>query len=1077
MSGQATSPFVGRDRELAVVDAALDAMAAGRGRLLLFTGDAGIGKTRLAGEAAARAVERGARACWGRCWESGGAPAFSPWTQIVRGAAALADAETRRRAAPALVQLVPDLRPLLAAADEPVVGLPAESEPARFALFDAVAAFLLDVARTRPLVLVLDDLHAADTSSLLLLQFLARELRDTPLIVLGTWRAVQTREQATPAHMLGELARDGELLPLDGLARDDTGLLVASIAGERPPDEVIASLHRITGGNPFFLDEVVRVLRAEGSLARPWSAVGDRPLIPDRVRAVVRRRLEPLSGAAIELLTVAAVLGQDVDLSLLQRALGRPGDRLLAVLDECLAADLWRAAPGGVGSYRFAHALIRETLYDDLPSERRARLHAHAADVLEAAGLPNQEAALANHLLRAVSIVPRERVVQAATRAARRAMGQLAFEEALALVARALELSDAGDATERGELELLLAEAARASGDAPRADEALARAASLARRAGSATHLARAVLASAPEVTGGAPDRVRIELIEAALDALGPGDDPLRARLLARLAFELYWLASPAERKALSDEAVAMARRLDDRPTLAYVLGNRRFALWAPEDADDRFATTAELLRLAAESGDRVAVMEAQHWQLTDLLETGDVAAANRVLAAYGQAAEAMRLPRYRWWRALWRAMRLLLEGHFAAAEPAIAAALAMGERVHPGNARLAMQAQMFVLLWHTGHLEHLAAGQEAFLGSDVPLPADDSGVRCGHAWILAELGWTDETRRAFEALAQDDFAALRPYVGSLTELHALAEVCVFLGDADRAAQLHARLVPHAGRVVVVGPALACMGPVSRVIGTLSALMGRYVEAEGHLAAALVQAMRMGSPPFVARTQYDWATVLLARGEQGDRNRARAMANDALATARRLGMTHLAAKVTALLERIEAEPTENVFRLDDGAWDVAHGGRRVRVRDMAGLRHLAVLLRRPHVAVHALELAVAAPDAAATVPAQWRTRLDALADQLDDAERTNDAERAAALRRERQRLVDELARAAGVGRAGRRGSPAERARINVTRAIQAAIARLETEHPALAEHLRRTVRTGTLCTYEPDARVPIAWSA
>lgn len=1062
-----STPFVGRVRELAVVDQAIDAMVAGRGRLLLFAGEAGIGKTRLANEAAGRAVGRGARACWGRSWEAGGTPAFAAWTQVVRAVVALATPEARRRAAPSLVRLVPDLRPLLGACDDAAP----ESEPARFALFDAVSTFLLDVAQARPLVLVLDDLHAADRSSLLLLQFLARELRDAPLLVLGTWRDVA----AGDAHMLGELARDGELLPLAGLGAEDTGRLVAAIARMRPEANVVASLHRVTGGNPFFLAEVVRVLRTEGRLAHPWRVVGDRPIVPDRVRAVVRRRLAPLSAAAIELLTVAAVLGQDVDLALLQRALGRPSDRVFATLGECVEANVCSPTPGAAGAYRFAHALIRETLYDDLTPERRARLHARAADVLEAAGPPHQEAALSNHLVRALPFVERSRVVDAAVRAGRRAMAQLAFEEALASFTRGLELFD-GDDEGRADLELLVADASRAAGDRDRADAALARAAALARSVGSATRLARALLATTSDVSTSAPDPARLDLMEAALAALGPADHELRVRLMARLAFDVYWTRSRAERAALSDQAIAMARRLDDRSALAFALSYRRYALWEPDDPEDRRATTAELARVCAETGDPETVLEANLWQVLDLLECGDVAAADRVIAEHARMCEETRLPKAVWWLACWRAMRLVLDGRLAEAEPAIAAALAAGERVHGGYARLAMLGQRFALLWHTGQLEHLAAGGEAILDVDAPLPANPIGVACGRAWVLAELGWTEEARAAFEALAFDDFANLRTHLASLNDLQALAETCVFLGDAERAARLYARLLPYASHVIVAGPAVACMGPVGRLLGMLAATMRRFVEAESHLAAALVQALRMGSQPLVARIQHDWAVLLLARDEQGDRGRARAMAAEALATARRLGMMGLATRADASIARASVAPSENVFRLDGGEWELAHGGRRIRLRDMAGLRHLAMLVRRPREPVHALELAVAtAADRGLRV--QWRARLDPLTDQLEDAERSNDVERATALRLRRQRIVAELAAASGIGRAGRRGSPAEKARVNVTRAIQAAMARIEPCHPDLADHLRRTVRTGTFCSYEPDPRAPIAWSA
>ena len=373
----ASFPLLGRARELADLDTMLEEASAGRGGLVLLTGEPGIGKTRLATALGERAAADGHRVAWARGWDGGGAPAFWPWVQIVRAVAADRDDDALRAELGAgarwVAQLAPELRERL---DLPEAG-DLESEQARFALFDAVTVFLRNAAARQPLVVLLDDLHTADLPSLLLLAFLARALSETRVLVITTHHEAGPRRGPEFEAVFGELTRFGLRVDLGGLEDDDLRALVIHRSGADPSEELVQSLHTLTEGNPFYSDEVVRLLVAQGRIDQP---LGERLPLPDGVRDAIRRRLLPLRPEVLEALKVAAVEGRDFQLATLERAAGIDRADLLERLDEALAVQLLEEAPGPAGSFRFVHGLIRETLYGDLtrhpprpPARRRRR--------------------------------------------------------------------------------------------------------------------------------------------------------------------------------------------------------------------------------------------------------------------------------------------------------------------------------------------------------------------------------------------------------------------------------------------------------------------------------------------------------------------------------------------------------------------------------------------------------------------------------------------------------------------------------------------------------------------------------
>jgi eukaryotic-like serine/threonine-protein kinase len=1111
--------FVGRHDELVELRAGLEDAVTGRGRFFLVVGEAGIGKTRLVEELAREAAERGHLVLWGRCWEGEGAAPYWPWIQVIRASLRSAHGEglplvAGGAGAPYLAQLVPELGGLKSAAPS----VPPQSEHARFYLFDAVATFLRSRPDQTPLVLVFDDLQWADTPSLLLLQFLVHELRDTAMLVVATYREMEARQSPHVADILGALARDGRHLPLRGFGEEEVALFIEGKTGRSASAALVRAVHRETEGNPFFVDEIVHLLVSEGALEHRDTSIPPRLPVPQGVREAIRRRLAPLPAPCRDALTLASVVGREFGLGALQRACGLGADALLEVLRPALGREILVRDPRTAGRYRFAHALIRETIYEDLGAAERARLHWRIGEALEALHQTDPTphlATLAHHFLEAVPAGGAEKALTYGTRAARHAEASLAYEDAAVLLERALEvLAEAHPADARERCELLLARggAQWKAGDGPGARETFRQAADIARRIGDAPLLARSALGFAGEgsrllwVRSGVVDQPRIELLEEALGGLGDGDPGLRARLLARLAINLYWAPEPERVLALSEEAITLARQLGDPRDLAAVLRARWVALWRPETAEERLAIADEIVRLGEQTADRELALLGRRFRIVGFLEHGDVLAADREIEAWAQIAGELRQPRYLTDLAMWRATRAIMDGRFAEGEEHAGRALELGEREPEVEPAMRHAVQMSVLQFHRGHLEHAigAAAPRSYAPAAMLL-------RCHRIFSWSETGRTAEARRDLRALAKDGFELPRDG-GWLVYMSLLAAVAAELNDRESAARLYDLLLPYAGRLGIVGAGLACWGSISSYLGLLASALDRVADATRHFEDAAKVHERIGARPFLAWTQLAHARLLLKGDAGARRSEATALLTSALATARELGMDGLVAKIRGLgLESAATvggeEPADGdaVFRNEGDFWTVAYAGKGVRLRHGKGLGDIAILLANPGKEIHVADLiaasASAPPDPRSTPTAELvaqglrvsrgvsgdavldrraradcRERLAELHRELEDAERCNDEGRVARARAELDFIAGELASAFGLGGRGRRaGSPIERARKAVASRIRFSLGRIARVHPALAHHLRRYIRTGTICTYVvPDE--PVRWS-
>ncbi len=1093
-SGRPGNLFVGRERELGQLKGVFEDAATGRGRLVLLVGEPGIGKTRTAEEVAAYARDRGAQVLWGPCHEGEGAPAYWPWVQILRQALREADAnpDDERGTAGDIAQLLPEL------SDEGTRPLASEVHPehARFRLFDAISTFLKGSAERRPLVLILDDLHWADRPSLLIFQFLAREIHTTRILLLGTYRHTDIGRQHPLTETLGELSR-GEGVILRGLSEDDVARFIEGM-GHEPSDELVSTLYATTEGNPFFVAETMRLLASEGRLGDRVPGIA----IPMGARMLIGRRLDRLSPDCNELLVVASVSGTTFASDVLERVSDLTGDRLLGVLDEAVGAGVIEEVPGALGRYRFAHALIRETLYEELSTARRIRIHRAIAEALEQmpAGGEMALADIARHFFESAKGGDIDKAIVYTKRAGDRAAELLAYEDAVLHYQRALqviELKEEPDEEKRIELLLALGAAQARAGEAGRARETFFEAADLARRIGAAELRAQAALGfggnlEASEVSGHV-DETSVRLLQEALASLPKGDGALRARLLARLASASYWSAPVERREQLSREAVEMARRIGDQGVLAAAMSNRRYALWSPENVEERLEGTAAIVRLAEEAGDKERVVQAHRWLLADLLERGDMAGADREIEAHTRLAAELRQKIYIGYSSMFHAMRALWEGRFDDAERLAREAETTGRSVGHELASGLYFAQMFRILWERGELaalEDAMSQMRSSLGqSGLLTTSSASGVSATLAFALAEFGRIDDVKVIYERLCGDDVSAIPRGYHWLVAISHLSGTCALLGDVSRARAFYDLLSPFADRLVVGGPPpFTVFGPVAYFLGSLAALMDRTDDAARHFEAALSIAGSMGARPMVARVQFERARLQAEDAPE----RASEFAAAALGTADELGMRALSERTRDLMSRIGAPLTDRaprpsasdhaVFRREGEYWALGYSGPIFRLKDQKGLGHIARLLASAGREIPALELAGSGLDAPgdagevldATARADYKRRLADLAEELEDAEQNNDEGRAAKAREEIDVLTDQLAAAVGLGGRSRRASSvSERARVSVRNAIASTLKTIRTHDEGLWRHLSKAIKTGNLCSYDPET--PTEW--
>ena len=903
--------FVGRERELERLREAVDGALAGRGSLQLLVGEPGIGKTRGAEELATYARVSGARVYWGRCREDEGAPAYWPWVQAIRSYARDADpvalAWQLGAGAAEVAQLIPEVAEKLDI--EPAKGT--DSEEARFRLFDSVTSLLLAAARDRPIVIVLDDLHWADEPSLLLLLFATRELASSGLLILGTYRDVELGRHHPLARVLGEISgiEGSERIPLRGLSVAAVERYIEMTSGAAAPPGLATAVQEQTDGNPFFVGEVVRLLASEGKLIRGGS-VADLQ-IPQGVREVVGRRLDRLSERTNEALRVAAVIGRDFDEELVWRVAElRPEDLMTAAREaiaERLVTDL------GDGRYSFAHALVRDTLYEELSPPKRSALHERAWLAIEdvcGGNVDERLGELAHHFLEAAPRGDLAKAIDYAQRAGEQDMEQLAYEDAVEVYESALEvldLMDEPDEALRCSLLLFLGGAEAKSARVADAREAFERAAESARRLDDADSLVGAAIGIAMMSDAGRLDEKLLALIDEALDRIGSERTARRAALLSAKSAEMYWLDNDiTESTRLVDEAIEIAREVDAPASLLPALQRKIFIPSGPGASRERLRLADEMLELGKATGNREAVLRAHGYRLWQFLELADMAAVDRELATYARLAEELRMPEHSWLTVALRGMRTLLDGDIDGAERLANEARRAGQRAEQPVAEQFYGIQMTQIRSLQGRAGELLPAVQDLAERFPGIPAWRGGV----ITLAARSGDFELARRELERFAGDDFSAIPRDVNWTAGMSLIAEAIALIGDTSRAERAYDELLPYEGLVIVVARAVGCNGPVDRVLGLLASTLGRVDDAERHLGNAVEISTGMDDRPGMALCGLALAEMLLARDESNDRELALEMLATVLATSREMGARWIVDR--ALRDRLDAQGLSDI---------------------------------------------------------------------------------------------------------------------------------------------------------------------
>jgi len=904
LSRLAAGVFIGREQETKQLHVALNETLAGKGHLFMLVGEPGSGKTRMTEQLTTYARLCNAQVLTGSCYEGEGAPAFWPWLQIIRSYAQELEPEKLLSimgpGAADIAQVVSEIRERLPDLPPPP---PLEPEQARFRLFDSVTTFLKNASKLQPLVVILDDLHWADKPSLLLLQFLARELKDACILVIGTYRDMELGRQHPLSQTLGELSRQGlsARIVLRGLTEQDVARFIEMTTGIKPPENLVRTVYQQTEGNPFFLSEIVRLLVVEGQLERPQVTSSSSIRIPEGVREVIGRRLDQLSDECNRILTTASVIGREFSLDALEPLSDVSGDQLLELLDEAMAARVINEMPQAIGQYSFVHALIRETLYDEISTARRVRFHRRIGEVLEKLYANNPDShltELAYHFFQASPAGNSDKAIDYAIRAAKRATSLLAYEEAAGHYERAravTELQEEVDEAQRGEMSLALGDAHKKAGNNAKAREAFLQAADIARKRGAPEQLARAALGMGTSiVASGKVDELEVSTLKEALSALGEEDTALRARLLAQLSMALYY--SPELRDEINQQAVEIARRVDDPAAIVAALYGRHLILDGTPNVEERLAVSTEILGIAERGGNKEMELQIRYRRILDLLELAEMPAVDAEIEAYAKLAKELRQPRYLWLTPYFKASRALTEGRFEECEQLARQAIAIGQRAQDPTAPLLFESMIMVLRMVQGQVEDREAAIIRYLENYPKIPSQ----RATLANLYCRIGRREDAEREFEQVAANDFGTL-PRDGTwVVTMGNLAYVCSYLSDVRRAALLYDLLLPYAPRQLVTGSAAIGVGSILRFLGILATTMSRWEEAAAHFEGALLMNTRIGATPFVALTQQEYGSMLLKRGEPGDREKAHQIFDQALATANEIGLHGLIREVTAL---------------------------------------------------------------------------------------------------------------------------------------------------------------------------------
>jgi DNA-binding CsgD family transcriptional regulator len=758
-----------------------------------------------------------------------------------------------------------------------------------------IAVHLVEAAAEGGLVLVVEDAHWADASSLLLLRYLVDDLATARLHAVVTCRV-----EGEPGGDLPRLAGSRAIF-LSGLAHSDVNRYLELRLGADFAAAHHSEIHRRTDGSPLYLAEMVRLVEAGGSLQS----------VPSEAREVINRRLATLPVDTRRILELAAVIGSDADLQLLADAAGQSAQDVAARLDAAVAARIVTPSPGPPAGFRFGHDLLREALYDQLPPSVRLHHHRAAAEAVErlwAADLGDHLAALAHHWQRSGAGLPQ--AVEWTLRAADHAVDRLAFDDGSRLYEAALKLPGAVDHTQ---VLLKLARAQYLAGQIQLSFETCQRIVRMARRQASGPLLADAALVlegiADPTVSGGIA-----QMCEEALEALGDDEPALRARLLGQLTTQVTYSDFPRVAN-LSTEALALAERSGDTDALIAGVRARQLARSGPDGVWERLELAKRMIEVGSSTRRPRVTMWGRLWRIDAYIQLAEMSRVDEEQSELQALVDRIQLPLARWHLVRLQSARAAFEGRFEAAVELGEDARHLGRRGGHGETQW--------IAFRIGVADQL--GDTELLADLLPKARTTLPVqRLLGARILLRMGRDAEARAVYEVGA----AQLKAHALDhqwLTAASALTEVACRLGATQDAEWLYPRLQPFADEICVsgAGPPVFIRGGVALWLGMLATLLGKP-EAGAYLEQAVALHDRLGARPFAAHSRVEYARHLTAAGHPRQARKLAVMARD---VASELGMAPLAADASVLLNslRTGAEASPLSRRETEIAEQVAQG--------------------------------------------------------------------------------------------------------------------------------------------------------
>lgn len=895
---KSSTPTVGREDELASLRKSLEKAKEGAGRIVLVTGEPGIGKTQMLRAFADEAGEAGATVLFGLCYEEEGAPSYFPWLQIMQAAGEMTDQPEL------LAQLAAETEAMTASESSTAAPTNARSglDTVRGVMYHATISRLVDCLEGRQVVILFDNLHWADAPSLKLLEFLGRVLSEHPILVVATYQDIEITRTHPLFATLTTLGREAEVekMRLQGLDRSQIQALATRALGKPANDKLVDEILRTTDGNPFFVSEVVRGVAEE---LRTTNGERIEIRVPDGIHETIGRRLDRLSTECNDLLSQASVLGRTFETRQLEKLAGLSDIEVLSLLEEAMAAAIVQETDK-LGHFQFTHALITETLYDELPMSRRVATHREAAQILEELHADNIEPFLgqiARHYHHAARSGEFDKAIEMAIAAARYAERIVAYEDAVSYYGLALEMIALDPRDRRSEeAELRLAQSnVRAKTDTSWTEHGqnLEAAMNAARESGNHQCLIEATCQYVFAMFQ-VPSLKMIAQIDDALSAVKPGDFVSNARLLARKAAVMDTLSEHRKADVLVQQAIEEAEKSGDAWCKCDAFGWASIVLRSrPDTLSERIHLAEESIQLAlsAEAGGALgqrgrsaawAANEARRWLMLNCQEAGDTARVKELIQEFEQSSDKRHY--FLLFAEGAKAYCALLEGRWAEARGLITKTYEVGRGTDSEGAEGVFGAQMFHLFRELGRLREVQPVlQRLDSGNDQPV------WLCGLAILHVEVGNLEAARRTFDQVFEIGLDTMPRDAVYVTSLAHLAETCAALGDRERAGEIYRALTPYSGQMAT-HPTAVCLGPVDRLLGMMARLLRAHKEAREYFARALELCETAQSKPWTAHTKFAYAQLLR---DTGDGAEAEKMTNEAGDLARQFGMGGLMQKI------------------------------------------------------------------------------------------------------------------------------------------------------------------------------------